>query len=89
MSPDVVSVAPSADGQPRILIMPRLTWSSTCGRNTCAHERCWQARERAFRRCALCDQPIEAGQRYTESRDAMSGMLFSQQHVQCPAKGAA
>jgi len=85
-----IDVPPTADGQPRILIMPRFSWSSTCGRDHCAHERCWQARERAFRRCTRCNQRIQAGESYTERRDEATGALVSQAHVECPTtEGAA
>lgn len=84
-----IDVPHTADGQPRILIMPRFGWTSTCGRVHCAHERCWQARERAFRLCARCEQRIQAGESYTEHRDE-SGALVSQTHVECPTtEGAA
>lgn len=79
-----MNVVASADGQPRVLIMPTFGWSSHCGKWTCFHPQCLKARER-LRRCHLCQQHIRAGQRYIEERDD-KGQLIMQAHEACAVK---
>lgn len=64
-----------------VLTMPTFGRWSHCGKWSCFHTRCLQARER-LRRCYVCNERIQSGARYIEERDSR-GNLMMQAHETC------
>lgn len=65
---------------PRVLVMAKPAWPSTCGSKECAHRACMQVRRHAAQAvCVECFAEIAVGERYV---DPGNGLV----HESCPER---